>query len=264
MAAAGASPKKPTPGDIQHFIQAIKENKPDLLKEALAAGVDVNTPIPFSKGDKIPDISESFRKSPLAWAGMQGHDALVRILLQQGASAQATDPVQQTLLHWVCQYNIPHAVAIATLLIETHHGANVNALDFKGENPLFWLAARENSNNKESVELARYLISKQSQTNIADPEPNRNTPLLLAISNGNAEMATLLLNEGKADPNLANQEGQTPLHAAVMVCESVIPLLLEKGAKMAKDGNGMTPVEYAEFVGSSAFENKAPNRRKKI
>ena len=57
---------------------------------------------------------------------------------------------------------------------------------------------------------------------------DRETPLHLAISQGFAESASLLLENG-ADPNAKNGRGEMPLHLACQgKCPSLISLLLDK------------------------------------
>lgn len=78
-----------------------------------------------------------------------------------------------------------------------------------GWTPLLTCAERE----KGFTRLARKLLHKGSDVNHQNEE--RVTALYLCAVNGFAELSRLLLDEGRADPNLAERAGWTPLHAAI-------------------------------------------------
>lgn len=229
----------------EKFIEGVVSDNGLLITEALQQGVNINEPIPeqYQPTHYAPNS-----KNPLMWACLHGNLQSVQRLLESGADPKISDEHMQTPLHWVAQYNVPNALEIAKLLVE--HGADVNVLDRKGENPLFWLVAREDGD----ISFARFLIAKGSKTNIQDP--NGYTPLILALSNGQAEMVSLLLQEGNARTDLSTKtDGHTALHIALGNCEGSIPLLLRFGAnRFAKNAKGRTPLQCAASFGSNAFK----------
>src|SRR5207245_7396909 len=80
-------------------------------------------------------------------------------------------------------------------------------------------------------------------------------PLGAAVEEGKKEIADLLLEHG-ADPNLADDHGDTPLHSAIgsgrpaEEIEACLRLLLAHGADPgAPNHNGHTPLRYAIWAG---------------
>lgn len=78
------------------------------------------------------------------------------------------------------------------------------------------------------------------------------TPLQIALAKGLQDVIQVLLNNG-ADPNVQDDNGQTPLHCAVLGqkilggYEGIIKLLVQCGAKVdIKDEEGITPLKLAE------------------
>lgn len=76
--------------------------------------------------------------------------------------------------------------------------------------------------------------------------PDRYTPLHLAVEDGGAESALLLIEAG-ADLGCANRKLQTPLHlAALSQSIETVELLLKKGADPnTSDADGRTPLHCA-------------------
>jgi uncharacterized protein len=88
-------------------------------------------------------------------------------------------------------------------------GADLRVRDDNGRT-LLLLAAKYNN-----FEAAKVLLDKDKGLDVNQPDNNGNTPLIVAARNGNEELVRLLLAEG-AHPGAANNEGVTPLIAAVM------------------------------------------------
>lgn len=144
---------------------------------------------------QFPKISEETRTvlsemdKQLFTAVRQGDNKEVQRLLENGANVNAVEhgefKATLTPLHIAVEKNNFECVR---LLIE--HGANVNAKDSKvgGYYPLWYAYYR-------GVEMMRLLLDNGADVNKAKV-------LNTAVSNGNVEVAEMLLSEYKANPNL--------------------------------------------------------------
>ncbi|MEH1771269.1 MAG: ankyrin repeat domain-containing protein, partial [Nostoc sp.] len=82
------------------------------------------------------------------------------------------------------------------------------------------------------------------------------TPLHLAVSQGNKQVVELLIAKG-ADVNAKNKDGNTPLHLAYDL--DIVKLLIAKGADAnAKNNDDMTP---AELQAQDERDRQAQNER---
>lgn len=113
----------------------------------------------------------------------------------------------------------------------------INTPNEKGFTPL--ILACYNGN----IEVARFLIDHVKEINY---KSNEGTALAGLCIRYNKELVEYLLQK-KADPNIADTTGTTPLIWAVkMGNEELVTLLLKYGAKKdLADEMGITPFEYA-------------------
>ena len=96
-----------------------------------------------------------------------------------------------------------------------------------------------------NIEAVKQHIAAGTDVNAKDNEGY--TPLRIAASKGQKEIAELLITNG-ADVNAKDQEGVTPLHCAAMKRRSkeVVELLIANGADVnAKEKLGITPLDWA-------------------
>jgi ankyrin repeat protein len=234
------------------------------------------------------DVSARRRdhSTPLHVASYYGNIEIVRLLLDNGANADAKSVIEESPLHKVScgEYELQEAGArVAQLLLE--HGADVNAKCHDRSTPLHLAAL----NGK--LEIARSLLDWSADVNVESDDgetalhkvscaeyeeagvrvtglllergadvnalcDDRSTPLHLASYNGKSEIARLLLDHD-ADANAESDNGETPLHrvscgeyesqdAGVRVAE----LLLERGAEVnARRHDQWTPLHIASYLG---------------
>jgi len=111
---------------------------------------------------------------------------------------------------------------------------SVNAMGFT---PLILACYRGN------VEVAKFLIDNVKDVNYQSPEGTALAGLCIRY---NRDLVEALL-KNKADPNIADSNGTTPLIWAVKAGnEELIKILLQHGAKKDQpDLSGVTPFEYA-------------------
>ena len=97
-------------------------------------------------------------------------------------------------------------------------------------------------------EIAEIEEALKDGANINAKDPNGETPLMGALSEGNEEVAIFLINKGAALNNYS-AIGHTPLHIAItMTLPDATKLLISKGADInatAKDDKGFTPLYHA-------------------
>ncbi|EHK21973.1 uncharacterized protein TRIVIDRAFT_132487, partial [Trichoderma virens Gv29-8] len=230
------------------------------------------TVVELIKKGHNPEVCDTFGRSGLLYAVWNGHEAVVKQLLDNGADLECKDKEYgRTLLSWAAQYGheavvrlllekgadieskdkeygrtpLAHAArrgheAVARMLLEK--GANMESRSKSGRTPLSWAARR----GHEAIRIIKLLIETGVNLECKDKEFCR-TSLSWAAQYGNTEVVKLLLESG-ADPKFKDNEyGQTPLSwAARRGHESIIKLLLEKGADIeSKDTYGRTPLSYA-------------------
>ncbi len=220
---------------------AVRNNDATLVDRLLRAGAR-------------PHAENRYGATPIALACESGSAAIIERLLKAGVSANATGPLGETALHtcahagntagvrvlvaagasvdpgdnWRGQTPLMWAAAERhpeTMQVLIKAGADVNArstiiewerqrtdeprdkwLPPGGWTPLL-LAARENC-----VACVDVLAAAGADLNIVDPE--RHTPLIIALTNGHFDVAGRLIDHG-ADLNMQDNVGQTALWAAV-------------------------------------------------
>lgn len=178
-------------------------------------------------------------KTPLLVAAQQGHNAVVKALLNTGAPLEATDRKNMTpLLLAVGAGQVP---VVETLL---NAGARLDSKT-KGYTPLH-LAAYTGR-----AEVAEVLLKAGAQVNMQN-EKNGISPLYLAARKGHVAVVRVLLQAG-AQVDLADTGDTTPLHAAASRrsgCNEVAEALLKAGAPVdPRNDVGNTPLHEAAYNG---------------
>lgn len=174
--------------------------------------------------------------SALDVAASQGHDEIVRLLLDAGATMGCA------LHSALCGGE----VATAELLLE--RGADVRAVNVRGRTPLHY-AVRASS----SALVARLLAAG---ADVEARDKDGCTPLMYAVVSqpwiwlvrtSDVEAAFCMLLDHGSDVDAADNNGKTPLHAAA-ACPHVwlVEELIRRGADVdRRDLNGRTPLHCA-------------------
>ncbi|KAH6637248.1 hypothetical protein F5144DRAFT_592173 [Chaetomium tenue] len=169
-------------------------------------------------------------KTALVTAALHGHEAIVKLLLDNGANIEAKDGFDRRPLCWAAGMSCEGVVA---LLLDK--GANVEAKDEAGLTPLRWASENGKGANIEAKD-------DDGKTALSWAALHGHEAIVkLLLDKGANAIVTLLLGTG-ADIEAKDQFGRTPLALATEKgYKGVVKLLLDKGANIeAKDASGQT------------------------
>lgn len=135
--------------------------------------------------------------------------------------------------------------------LETKNSDTINALNKMEFTPLILACYKGNT------EVASYLTKRVKDVNY---NSSSGTALAASVVKGNLVLSKLLL-ENKANPNLADAGGMTPLLYAIQFknVELIKLLLSYKADKKLADGTGKMPFEYAVFTKNQEIINLLKN-----
>jgi ankyrin repeat protein len=190
---------------------------------------------------------KKYGQTPLSLAAGNGHEAIVKLLLETGkVDVDSKDNYDQTPLSLAAENG--HE-AIVKLLLETGK-VDVDSKDNYDQTPLL-LAAR---NGHEAVVK---LLLETGKVDVDSKDNYDQTPLSWAAEKGHEAVVKLLLKTGKVDTDLKDKKyGQTPLSlAAENGHEAVVKLLLETGkvdTDLKDKKYGQTPLSWAAEKGHEA------------
>jgi ankyrin repeat protein len=188
----------------------------------------------LERGAEFKSIDIDHKMTALLYAAENGHENIVKLLLENGANFDSRDHRDMTSLSEAFKNGHDH---IVTLLLE--NGAEFDPEDEeKYQTPLLWAA----ENGDEAI--VKLLLEKGANFDSRDHEGG--TPLSWAAENGHEAIVKLLLEKG-ANFDSRDYEGGTPLSwAAENGHEAIVKLLLEKGANFdSRDHEGRTPLSWA-------------------
>lgn len=189
-----------------------------------------------SEKPAVVESKDLFGQTPFFWAAQKGREVIVRLFLKRDdININSKNRFDETPILRAIQKQ--HKIIVELLL--GRDDLDVNSKDCFGNTPLF-LAAENNNEALFKLLIERDHINVDSQNNSGQ------SPLLSAVRRGSTAMVELLLERG-ADPNILDFWDQTPLlHAVEYNHEAVVKILLEWKADVnVADFDGRTPWSYA-------------------
>lgn len=205
---AGADVKATNRYGIAAMALACESGSAAIVEQLIAAGVSANATGPYGEtalhtcahSGKVEaakaliahgallDAGDSWRgQTPLMWAAAQGHPDMIQVLAEAGADVNA----RSTIIVWERQ--------------RTSEPRD-KWLPPGGLTPMLF-AAREGC-----AECVSVLLKAGADPNIVDPD--RYSPLVLALINGHFDVAGVLIDAG-VDLDMEDKVGRTALWAAV-------------------------------------------------
>jgi uncharacterized protein len=243
LAEKGANPNAAGPDGTTAIMWAAHHDDFALVQALIKAGANVK-------------LKNQYGTSALTEAAIIGSAPIIDALLKAGADPNTKNPEGETPLMAVARSG---KVDAARRLLDA--GADVNAKEnWGGQSAMMWAAAQS------QAEMVKLLASRGADVNahgvirqwerkvITEPRPkdlNKGgfTPLLYAAREGCVECARHLM-EAKADPDLADPDGLTPLNMALLNQHFLFAsYMIKAGADLDKwDLFGRSPVYMAADV----------------
>lgn len=202
-------------------------------------GSDVAKKLINELGVDVNEVDPIMKRTPVFYAIRNENIEVIEELIRNGAKIRVTDKNKNSLLHMI-ETNSPEILRVAQYFIE--NGADINAEDDRGRTPLF-IAIQ-----KELWDYCRLLIRANANVDVVDDADN-NLLHALCIGKSNnkekIEMARFLIDR-KVDVNEKNGLGQTPIFYAVKSgLNSCCAIFVESGADLAcKDLDGNTLLHF--------------------
>ena len=203
---AGADPNTRNPEGESALMAVARTGKVDAAKRLLEAGADINAKENFGG------------QTALMWAAAQGQADMVKFLASNGADLNARGVVRQ----WERK------------VITEPRPKDMN----KGGFTALLYAAREGC-----VECARHLVAAGADRDLEDPE--RITPLNMALLNLHYEFAAFMINAG-ADVDKWDLFGRSPIYMAADT--STLPMKGNGAVAVLPSEDSVTALDVARLL----------------
>ncbi|XP_066529760.1 fibronectin type 3 and ankyrin repeat domains protein 1-like isoform X2 [Hoplias malabaricus] len=211
----------------KHLHQAVNRNDEEALNKVLQSGsVNVN-------------VCDKMGFTPLMVAAQKGYGRLVHKLVEHGADIHMKNGSGKDCLMLAC---FAGHLDIVKYLREC--GATWQSQDMGGCSPLHWAA------DGGHLPVIDYMIQDGCELDVRDTVSHWTPLMRVSAMSGNAAVASLLI-RARADVNVRDKNGKTPLMVAVLNNhEELVQLLLDNGADhLVKNEFGSGAAEMAKAFG---------------
>jgi hypothetical protein len=199
--------KAPTLRDAW-FLRTAREGQVAVVKWLLEKGAEIQVKDRYG--------------GALSWAAWNGHEAVVKLLLNNNADVDSKNIWQETPL--LCAAANGHEAVVKLLL---NNNADVKSRDRREQTPLLWAVM----GGHETV--VKILLDNGADTDTKEAVFGW-TALFIAVQHGHEAFVKLLIDKG-SDFETEDRKGQTPLSlAAKNNYEGIVKLLLDKRAETDK------------------------------
>lgn len=203
------------------IVKAVQYGAVERVQELVGAGYDVNLPDNdtvtllhwasinnraelvkyfLEQNAKVDAIGGDLNATPLHWATRQGHLASVVLLMNAGADPQIKDAEGCSSIHLAAQFG--HTAVVAYFIARN---VSPDTFDSGGMTALMWASWKI-----MSLDPVRLLLTLGANPNLQDLT-HGNTALHWAILARNPRAIYTLVFKGKANLDIRNQRGDTPL-----------------------------------------------------